>query len=611
MAGSDDIGRGPIDLSEESPFCVGRLQVRPSALSALADGRERSLQPRVMQVLIALAQARPEGVPRQTLIDRCWSGRTVGDDSINRCILALRHLSQEFEPQPFTVETVPRVGYRLVESSAAGPNGRVRKLLPVAAMLALALVLVAAGLLATREGGDALSVHITAGDETSTQLAADLLVKASELPPAMKAPVRLIGGDEPGRRGGLLLEVRGGAGDGASMLLKRSDGETLWASQFSASVQSRDLLTQRLAYAVGQLLECVGEVASEDEAYDRVLQLYVNACVALADSQQDIGKVVAMLGQVVAIAPRFSAGWAKYLQAETNALNDSDYPEDQTVRAALRRHSDAAEAIDRDIAQIYVARYHLTPPSQYQQRADLLDRAVALEPNKAFSREARSAFLHNVGFLNLALIEARRAVRLDPTSPATRSTYVLALAFSGKLRAAMEELAAAERIWPEAASLMQARYLIELRYGDPNDALRLLRSGVTESRGSQFQELLLEARIDPSAAKVRRAIDGARLAYQDEPRAIFGYLQTLAEFGRTDQIFEILLAWPEGYLIDHVTDVLFRPTFAEVHADPRFMQVADRLGLVAYWRTSGRWPDFCKSAALPYDCEEAARRLRG
>jgi hypothetical protein len=41
------------------------------------------------------------------------------------------------------------------------------------------------------------------------------------------------------------------------------------------------------------------------------------------------------------------------------------------------------------------------------------------------------------------------------------------------------------------------------------------------------------------------------------------------------------------------------------------MQLAARLRLVDYWRTSGHWPDFCSEPELPYDCRiEAGKILR-
>lgn len=99
---------------------LGGMHVRPPERSVEVNGERRELQPRVMQVLVALAKARPSVLSRDRLSELCWEGRAVGDDALNRCILALRHLAQDFSPPPFAIETVPRVGHRLVENGANG-----------------------------------------------------------------------------------------------------------------------------------------------------------------------------------------------------------------------------------------------------------------------------------------------------------------------------------------------------------------------------------------------------------------------------------------------------------------------------------------------------------
>ena len=108
-----------IDLAKEFDFELGGVTVKPSERVLEVNGERRELQPRVMQVLVALARVRPSVVSRDRLIEQCWDGRVVGDDALNRCILALRHLADGVSPQPFAIETVPRVGHRMVEDPSA------------------------------------------------------------------------------------------------------------------------------------------------------------------------------------------------------------------------------------------------------------------------------------------------------------------------------------------------------------------------------------------------------------------------------------------------------------------------------------------------------------
>lgn len=71
-----------------------------------------------MQVLVALHQAGGAVVSRDELIARCWEGRVVGEDAINRAIGRLRRLSEADGGASFTVETIARVGYRLKAGAA-------------------------------------------------------------------------------------------------------------------------------------------------------------------------------------------------------------------------------------------------------------------------------------------------------------------------------------------------------------------------------------------------------------------------------------------------------------------------------------------------------------
>ncbi len=112
---------GEIDLAREGGFILGALRVSPSTREVQAVGRGEVIEPRVMQVLVCLSQADGAVVSRDELIKRCWSGRIVGDDAINRCIAKVRQVADLTEPAPFIVETIPRVGYRLRRTAPDTP----------------------------------------------------------------------------------------------------------------------------------------------------------------------------------------------------------------------------------------------------------------------------------------------------------------------------------------------------------------------------------------------------------------------------------------------------------------------------------------------------------
>ena len=102
-----------IILAHEPDFHIGAMNVFPSTREVERDGACVVVEPRVMQVLVALFRAKGAVVSKDDLVHSCWEGRVVGEDAINRVMSRLRQLSAGPGANIFEVETVTRVGYRL------------------------------------------------------------------------------------------------------------------------------------------------------------------------------------------------------------------------------------------------------------------------------------------------------------------------------------------------------------------------------------------------------------------------------------------------------------------------------------------------------------------
>jgi hypothetical protein len=76
------------------------------------------VEPRVMQVLTVLAEARGKVVTRDMLFRRCWGNSSVGDDSLNRAIAGARRLASTVANNSFAIENIPRTGYCLTEAAS-------------------------------------------------------------------------------------------------------------------------------------------------------------------------------------------------------------------------------------------------------------------------------------------------------------------------------------------------------------------------------------------------------------------------------------------------------------------------------------------------------------
>ena len=72
------------------------------------------LEPKVMLVLVCLAERAGQLVPKDRLLRAAWADTAVTDDVLTRAISELRRLFDDDPKQPRVIETIPKAGYRLI-----------------------------------------------------------------------------------------------------------------------------------------------------------------------------------------------------------------------------------------------------------------------------------------------------------------------------------------------------------------------------------------------------------------------------------------------------------------------------------------------------------------
>lgn len=117
-AASDEASRSALPLAKRLDFTLGAATVRPSIRTLEGPGGAAAVEPRVMRVLLAFADADGAVLTREDLLRDCWDGAVVGDDSINRAIFELRRLARATDAG-FGIETIKRVGYRMTIDEAS------------------------------------------------------------------------------------------------------------------------------------------------------------------------------------------------------------------------------------------------------------------------------------------------------------------------------------------------------------------------------------------------------------------------------------------------------------------------------------------------------------
>jgi TolB-like protein/Tfp pilus assembly protein PilF len=235
------------------------------------------------------------------------------------------------------------------------------------------------------------------------------------------------------------------------------------------------------------------------------------------------------------------------------------------------------------------------------ERGDLLDAesgfffAISLEPNEATTHHWYSILLGRVGRLEQALEQARRAQELDPTSAIIAAnlaaTYLVrgddeqALRYSkraqelgiGKKHTGVEAMVALRRgQWDEARRLLTAEE-------DLPPSLRPLVA--------RYVDAVADPRLRPQVIAEMRAIDPS-IAKQTD------LIQPYVELGALDVVypllFDALARDPKSWAMNWDTSIAWRPEGAAFRRDPRFGQLAERMGFADYWKQYG-YPDGCRA----------------
>lgn len=108
----------------EAPFRLGDLEVLPASGELRGRRGVERLRPLLMDILLRLAAEPGEVVRRETLLEDVWPRRMVNDEVLSRAIAELRTALGDDARVARYIETLPKLGYRLVatvEPIAAPP----------------------------------------------------------------------------------------------------------------------------------------------------------------------------------------------------------------------------------------------------------------------------------------------------------------------------------------------------------------------------------------------------------------------------------------------------------------------------------------------------------
>jgi TolB-like protein/DNA-binding winged helix-turn-helix (wHTH) protein len=103
---------------------VGPWRVDRARNEVSSEGKSMRLEPKAIEVLAYLASRPGEVVPREELLAAVWPGVVVGDDALTQAIIKLRKALGDDAHEPKYIETISKRGYRLIAPPAAPAAGK-------------------------------------------------------------------------------------------------------------------------------------------------------------------------------------------------------------------------------------------------------------------------------------------------------------------------------------------------------------------------------------------------------------------------------------------------------------------------------------------------------
>jgi len=103
-----------MDHSSPTKLLIGNWEIDPISGEISRQGKTTRLEVRAMRLLLCLADHPGEVVSIEELLNRGWGEVVVSSDSVYQAMTSLRRQLGDDAKQPKYIETIPRLGYRLV-----------------------------------------------------------------------------------------------------------------------------------------------------------------------------------------------------------------------------------------------------------------------------------------------------------------------------------------------------------------------------------------------------------------------------------------------------------------------------------------------------------------
>ena len=575
-------------------FDLFELDVRAGELRR--SGRKLKLQGQPLQVLGALLMRPGELVTREELRAEIWSADTFVDfdHSLHNAIARIRETLGDSAESPRFIETLPRRGYRFIES-VAGPTAsptsgprveeswspRIQSLavLPLndhsegrsheyfADGMTEALITALAKIKALRVISRTSALRYKASRKLLPQIARELNVEA-----VIEGSVL---------RSGDRVRI-------AVQLIQASTDRHLWAESYERDLRDVLALQSEIAKQVAEEVRVILTPEEQEQlgkarrVHPEAHELYLKARYFWNKRTEEGGKkALAHFQGAIDQDPTFAQGYAGIadyynIVGYYNTLAPSEaYP--KAKAAALR-----AVELDRSLAEPHAALGVVKRDFEWDWAGAKreFDQAVALNPGYVESYHWRSTMLSLQGNTAEAVSEKRKALAMDPLSVVIRTDLARMFYFAREYERAIKQYRAAIEMDPNFYSARVWLAQVYQQKGLFKEAIAEFKAGLDLSNGNTY-----------ALAKLGQAYAGA--GESGEAQSILQQLENLSgqKYVSPYDMATIYVAWQNidrafEWLDKAVADrsvwlgyLNVEPQLDPLRSDPRFSALRERVGL--------------------------------
>jgi class 3 adenylate cyclase/tetratricopeptide (TPR) repeat protein len=411
--------------------------------------------------------------------------------------------------------------------------------------------------------------------------------------------------------------VAGGGGDPLDVKLNIDDPihhRSVWTHEFSGV--GDDLKTQAASRVIGVLTCSARALRPGAKVVDPgILTLYLKFCDLDADAAASASALVEeerILRQLTTTAPEFSDGHSK-LALFLISKSEVDPANAPALREEAQAQANRALALDAKNSDGYAARARLLPSAEWMEREKNLRLALSLPAAGPDPQVFYAQMLPEVGRLKDAAAHAQKGATLLPWDPDALAFSALLLSQSGRTDDAGLALTQSLQMAPNNPVVQTFRFHMYEGLGRWDDALNILNDEAARPPQLAQEEDLNAARLFILAMKsedgpAKAAARAAEFASVQKDRShLMAAISHLSALGFVDDAYRLAQQYPPSAGSDDLS-MLFTPLAAPMRQDPGFMALAAELGLVGYWKSAAKWPDFCTEADLPYRCADEAAK---